>query len=365
MLEAYHIVPPEYFSIYPVGSSTGATASGSRGSVPAAFDQIWTPAKNAILLLPHIYGLFRARLIAVHPETLRIRTFSPCELVDQYNGSLAKFGAGCEPDREALRWHWNMCVIENVTAKVSLPPSLRLHSPAAALHPGAGKISDDNLQFCTQKCLRGLKYREDFDDTCPNYRLHVKLPQPINLADEPGCHAYIGQDKWAASPAGKLVWSNHPGQPLPKVHPIPEKFGDMVHLVRIVLEGGYVLVGKGTRSGQRFWLAHEHAVYRRLEALQGAAVTTCLGLVRLEPPLRYTCAPALDSVLLLAWVGGAVAAEAGLSPAALGDHVRRSSEEVARCGVRHARKEKHLLWSEEVQRVMVIDFGKDRMDPLR
>lgn len=359
MLEAYHIIPPEHFDVYPVNQGS-INREVTIDDTVASFDLTWTPPKNAILLLPHIYDLFRARLIAVHPKTLRIRVFAQCELVEQYNGNLANFDMGCEPDVAALVWHWNMCVEENVKAKVDPSPGRVPRGPDATLIPWAG--ADDKVQFCTQKCLRGLKVCGPFDVSCPNFRFHAEVSHPVRKLG--GLHAYVGQDKWVTVTPGKLTWSNLPGSSQARVELIPGKHGNMGHLVRIILERGYVLVGKGMSYRLRASLEHEHNIYRRLKSLQGTAVTTCLGLVRLDPPFKYTCdyVPKLDSVLLQAWVGGTVSEAADLSEAERDCHIRRSSKEVASCGVDHIQKDKHLLWSEEVQRVMVIDFEKDDFD---
>lgn len=40
----------------------------------------------------------------------------PCELITPYHGQKADFGRS-RPAREALRWHWDVCVIENMGAK--------------------------------------------------------------------------------------------------------------------------------------------------------------------------------------------------------------------------------------------------------
>lgn len=364
MLEAYHIVPPEHFDVYPVDNGS-TNPEATVDVMQTAFDQTWTPAKNAILLLPHIYSLFRARLIAIHPETLQIRIFAPCELVDQYNGSLANFDGGRKPDKEALMWHWNMCVEENVKVKVSPWPSSLLRGHDAALPYVNG---DDSVQFCTQKCLEGLKKRDRFDVNCPNFHKHAKSSRKTARWSSGfgASHPYIGQDKWTAVPPDSLVWSNRPESTSPKIELIPGKHGNTGHLVRITLAQGYVLVGKGMPLAQREWLEHEHNVYKHLETLQGTAVTTCLGLVRLKPPFQYTCnyVQKLESLLLQAWVGGTVSEAAGLSKAQRDENIWRSSYEVSRRGVGHTQQDKHLLWSEEVQRVMVIDFEKDVLDVL-
>lgn len=392
VLEAYHIVPPPHFDVYPLASDPEA-ADGGLGE---RFGLTWTPSANGILLLPHIYSLFKARLIAIHPDTLHIRCFVPCDLTDQYNGSRAKFAPGKQPDKNALRWHWDMCVAENMRARPARPrgnsasdqddnvrvdmnaimdhiPNLRLHDQARSPDGGGGPIRtgtghesrpDDDLQFCTQECMLGLKHGGALDANCPNYAAHFVLS---GSTTRPGKHRKTWGTRLAwTGGQPPATWHSWSGRRDPRARAwlevLPGRFGRMGQLVKVTRWGNYVLVGKGMPAGRAAAsLRHEHAVYRRLEPLQGSAVTTCLGLVRLDPPMRYTCAEPLDALLLQAWVGEPVGG-VGLAPEDEARHVRWSEEEVRARGVHHLSKGKHLLWSREKARVMVIDFEDDQVD---
>ncbi|TLS21571.1 uncharacterized protein PpBr36_10176 [Pyricularia pennisetigena] len=65
-----------------------------------------------------MHELFDQRLITIHPDSHLIRIFAPYDFIIPYHGKKANFGS-IQSDRNALRWHWNMCVIENMGASTS------------------------------------------------------------------------------------------------------------------------------------------------------------------------------------------------------------------------------------------------------
>ncbi|KAL8387369.1 hypothetical protein RB595_009953 [Gaeumannomyces hyphopodioides] len=70
---------------------------------------------NSIILSAAIHEAFDQRLLAIHPNSHLIRVFAPYDLITPYHGRKAYFGRGI-PDSKALRWHWDVCVIENMGA---------------------------------------------------------------------------------------------------------------------------------------------------------------------------------------------------------------------------------------------------------
>jgi hypothetical protein len=60
--------------------------------------------------------MFDQRLFSIHPETLQVRAFMPYDILLAYHGRKAKVQR--RVDRAALRHHYDMCCIENMTAKM-------------------------------------------------------------------------------------------------------------------------------------------------------------------------------------------------------------------------------------------------------
>ncbi|KPM34371.1 hypothetical protein AK830_g12205 [Neonectria ditissima] len=120
-LQACHIIPQRHFHLYPGVDTYPDDDEECRRLIHEAWRQTWNP-KNGILLMSHLHELFDARLISIHPDTLRIRVFVPYNVLTVYNGQEA-----CVPDnvdREVLRHHYEMCCIENMGAEMPLVESV-------------------------------------------------------------------------------------------------------------------------------------------------------------------------------------------------------------------------------------------------
>lgn len=113
-----HIIPPQHFEVYPIDNSD---TDGEDDELGEKWRMVWDPRENGIILLGHFHALWRARLVAIEPSTLTVRCFGPYDSIAIYEGKKAHFSN--VPNRETLRWHYNMCVFENITAK-QLPQSL-------------------------------------------------------------------------------------------------------------------------------------------------------------------------------------------------------------------------------------------------
>lgn len=107
-----HIIPPQHFELFPVDKSS---MDREEDELAEKWRMTWDPRENGIVLLGHLHALWKARLIAVEPMFLTIRCFGPYDSIAAYEGKKASFSK--VPNKEALRWHYNMCVYENITAK--------------------------------------------------------------------------------------------------------------------------------------------------------------------------------------------------------------------------------------------------------
>ena len=107
-----HIIPPQHFEVYPIDKSE---TDGEDDELAEKWRVTWDPRENGIVLLGHFHALWRARLVAIEPSTLTVRCFGPYDSIAVYESKKAHFSN--VPDKEALRWHYDMCVYENLTAK--------------------------------------------------------------------------------------------------------------------------------------------------------------------------------------------------------------------------------------------------------
>ncbi|KAH7007457.1 hypothetical protein EDB80DRAFT_645810 [Ilyonectria destructans] len=129
-VQACHIVPQQHYHLYP--STNGQHVDDDRPvedsprRLREAWQNTWNP-RNGILLMKHLHEFFDARLFSIHPRTLRIRVFVPFNALARFNGQKASVPA--TTDRKALRYHYEMCCIENMAAE---RPNLDAGSPSTS-----------------------------------------------------------------------------------------------------------------------------------------------------------------------------------------------------------------------------------------
>lgn len=122
-IQAAHIVPQLHYHLYPRGIGPGIPDPNDSTQLRGAWLSTWS-ITNGILLASHIHQLFDARLVSIHPRTLRIRAFVPYDLITAYHGRVAALDKKSMPDRNALQHHWDMCCIENMAAMSKIVPVL-------------------------------------------------------------------------------------------------------------------------------------------------------------------------------------------------------------------------------------------------
>ncbi|KAJ3541309.1 hypothetical protein NM208_g4669 [Fusarium decemcellulare] len=208
-LQACHIVPQHHYHLYPIIQSEEDDADRDVADSPRRLQEAWHQtwnAKNGILLLSHLHELFDARLISIHPDTYRIRSFVPYNVLTKYNGQEATIPPNV--DRNALRYHYDMCCIENMAAEMPLltlstgtttPLSARtdlLMTPGSAMgsqfdagvgragdptkrsrpSPGPGQarevLGQDTMDSQEASILRHERLNETDATSCKRRRLH-------------------------------------------------------------------------------------------------------------------------------------------------------------------------------------------------
>ncbi|KAF3908225.1 hypothetical protein AA313_de0203713 [Arthrobotrys entomopaga] len=120
--EPTNIVPANLWFSYPTQSKSpfGPASSNTpphKDLTPQIlqerFQKTWS-VKNGLILRSDIQALFRQRLIAIHPVTLKIRVFGPFKAAMKFHGEFASIKHHRDLiDPEALKYHYRQCVIEN------------------------------------------------------------------------------------------------------------------------------------------------------------------------------------------------------------------------------------------------------------
>ncbi|KAF7594887.1 hypothetical protein BBP40_007921 [Aspergillus hancockii] len=204
-----------------------------------------------------------------------------------------------------------------------------------------------NQEYCTQACLRGLFSQSQLDPNCPNFLLHRK-------------YSTDGQHLLSCSNLVELVSQQLNNNPDCCCRPL-QKEGIHGSMFAITLEKyGYTFVGKGTEYNS----VYEGEIYQKLRRLQGSAVPVYLGDIFLRENV-YFLGPTrvIIHMSLMAW-GGVALKDADLADCQR--QVERTKIEIHGAGVEHLDlRAPNMLWNEEMQRIMFIDFGRAKVNRKR
>jgi hypothetical protein len=217
-------------------------------------------------------------------------------------------------------------------------------------------------RYCTQKCLIGLVRNGLLDKDCPNVSCHRRK-------DSSEDHHPLDHETWLGLLHDQLSEDlDH------DIEPLLDQQGARGAIFRVTLSAyGYTFLAKGTVPVFVEDLAHEAAVYQRLEHLQGVCVPVFLGAVKLEHPYYYDFGVRIGHMVFLSWAGHCLN-EKKISEMMqhdmLSQELIRSLSAVHSAGVLQADvRAPNALWNGETDRVFVIDFERahivnDRYLPL-
>ena len=202
-------------------------------------------------------------------------------------------------------------------------------------------------EYCTQKCLLGLKHRRALDLACPNYHSHrrhssARLHQ-LNIAE---FHQLVQAQLTADM--------DHYCEPL-------HLQGARGALFKITLTShGYTFVGKGTVEVFVKDLRHEGRMYDRFAYRQGSVVPVYLGNMDLNRTYYLDVGVRIIHMLYMAWGGEYLHYYTpSIPPAVLEQEKQRLLEEVLHLNISHNDiRLANMLWNVETQRVMLIDFER-------
>jgi hypothetical protein len=199
-------------------------------------------------------------------------------------------------------------------------------------------------QYCTQKCLLGIMQGSRRDENCPNALLHPRV----------GAKHAVGRSKFLG-----LVRQQLADDLDRNCEPLGLQ-GARGALFKITLAShGYVFVGKGTVQAFVPDLLHEGKVYRQLKDLQGTAVPVYLGNIDLVEWYYLDVGVRILHMLLMSWGGNLAEQDETVNTAELPKWIQQTVAEVRRAGIDQMDvRSPNLLWNQEAQRVMLIDFER-------
>ncbi|EED14486.1 metalloprotease m41 ftsh, putative [Talaromyces stipitatus ATCC 10500] len=201
-------------------------------------------------------------------------------------------------------------------------------------------------KYCTQQCLRSLRWRGPLDRKCPNasehgvdrHRLNTKMAIKLldrQLSNDPDPNSELGCE------------SLH-------VH------GIRGALFKITLwSHGYTFVGKGGPVEFIECAKREEMMYSHLSAIQGQFVPVVLGGLNLRRPLSYDGIAKMVHLTLMSYAGRNLAKRHESDHAHLIQQAETSLRAIHELGILHNDPiPGNMIWNEENKRVMFIDFER-------
>ncbi|EEA18486.1 hypothetical protein TMatcc_001228 [Talaromyces marneffei ATCC 18224] len=203
-------------------------------------------------------------------------------------------------------------------------------------------------KYCTQQCLRGLRDKGPLDRNCPNASEHGVNRHRLNttmlikslgrqLSEDPGPDKELGcQSLHVNGKRGALfkitLWSH-----------------------------GYTFVGKGVPIDFIECAKREEMIYFHLRAIQGQFVPVVFGGLDLRQPFSYDGIVMMVHLTLMSYAGRNLARQHDFDEAQLIAQAETSLRAIHNLGVLHSDPiPGNMIWNEEGQRVMFIDFERAR-----
>ncbi|PLB44175.1 hypothetical protein P170DRAFT_368169 [Aspergillus steynii IBT 23096] len=206
----------------------------------------------------------------------------------------------------------------------------------------SGRQAQRTVQFCTQKCLLGLKKRRKLDEKCPNVTLHRQH----------------GSSKWHPTSSTGLVklLKHQLNECIDRAIPLGECGASGAPFQLTCERFGYTVVGKGTSCWLWPEVSEEAEVYQVLSPAQGSVVPVFLGKIDLDKTYFLHGAGKIRHMILMAW-GGKTIDRVDVHPRIRRKSTKRAVAEIDALGVKHEDiRDANVLWNTELDRAMVIDF---------
>lgn len=129
---------------------------------------------------------------------------------------------------------------------------------------------------------------------------------------------------------------------------------------------GYTFVGKGTPVEFVACAKHEESVYSRLSQIQGVHVPVLLGSLDLRRPFSYDGIADMVHMIFMSYAGRTLAKQHQIDHNRLVQEAENSLKAIHTLGVLHSDPILgNMIWNEENDRVMFIDFERATMQNRR
>ena len=207
-----------------------------------------------------------------------------------------------------------------------------------------------NMQFCTQKCLRGLVDGSPLDKTCPNADDHGESHHQINR------RTFI---KLISQQLSKTLDIDC------KPVGVPGARG-VLFIVRLTSHG-YTLAAKCTTSDFVAHLKREAVIYKRLRPIQGIHVPVYLGNIDLEHSYVYDGIAEIVHMMFIGFGGHPIFRHINaVNRVQITQQVERSIQAIHQLAVLHRDLEpRNILWNPKLDQTMIIDFERAEVQKSR
>ncbi|PGH05471.1 hypothetical protein AJ79_06778 [Helicocarpus griseus UAMH5409] len=211
------------------------------------------------------------------------------------------------------------------------------------------KTHQPTLPYCTQACLIGLSQGHPLDQFCPNVAIHQQETSSLNHL--------ISKEKFCSLVHNQLARNlDENCQCLDTMG----MFGAVGVLFKITLtDYGYTFVAKGVQAVDEELLLNEASVYAHLSKLQGVTVPVHLGNIKLAQTFPLVSTATVTSMMLMSWAGNSLHSEDHGPDVDIEAQKQQSIKELVAAGLVHYDlRRANMIWNQERQRVMVIDFDQ-------
>ncbi|KAJ5087271.1 hypothetical protein N7456_010887 [Penicillium angulare] len=206
------------------------------------------------------------------------------------------------------------------------------------------------LDFCTQRCLLGLRtHPHTLDASCPNIEHHRQ--GQVDLTK----HSVTSEDMLREL-------KDELDNDIDRCIPLGSRGSYGAPFKLTCSKYGYTVLGKGTTSSLWKEVSKEKDVYHILRAAQGSAVPVFWGAIDLENIFFLHNAGPICHMLIMGWAGENTA-KMEITPS-LRREIKRSNKEIEALRIIHKDLRcENILWNEELGRAMIIDFHRSALRP--